>query len=257
MDKQLAHQLSELKTQLAAITAAIERIDQKVHQPEPEPQIPLWVKLAGDDTVPLSKVFAATKVWDQDDFDEWTQNWNKTKPERVRLLREALSTWEAEISSRQPPIITVKVNSVDAAENIVRTIREYKDFQTQFVYHVRDYDRSTLDALCATDTSTDFRTYYDWINRLLSSVAQMKPTCENDQTDGRCELFAQSGWVLNSLLSAIDTDIIPPLMMIDPDSFDSKAAPPDAQTKHKKRVLNIYKEDLRRAFEYIQQAPQL
>lgn len=249
MDKQLAQQLSELKTQLAAITAAIERIDQKVHEPEPEPQIPLWVKLAGDDSVPLSKVFAASKVWDQDDFDEWTQNWNKTKPERVRLLREALATWEAEISSRQPPTINVKVNSVDAAENIVRTIREFQDFQTQFVDHVRDYDRSTLDALCATDTSTDFRTYYDWINRLLNSVAVFKH--KTDEANGTHELYSQYVWVLNSLLSSIDTDVITPLMMIDPDSFDSKAAPPDAQTKHKKRVLNIYKEDLRRAFEYL------
>lgn len=251
MDKQLAQQLSELKAQMALISTAIERIDQKVHEPETQPQSPLWAKLASDHSVPLSKVFEATKIWDADDFEEWTTNWNKSKRRRVALLNEVLQTWQAEIKTRQPPPINAKINSVDQAEAIVSKIREFKDYQNQLVDYVCNYDLSTLDELCQVDHATDFKTYYDWINHLLSGVGSFKLPCDTDQLDAKTELYSQITQVLHQLLSQIDTEIIPNVQMIDPVTFEPKDIPAEVQPKYKKRVLNIYKEDLRRAFEYL------
>lgn len=249
MDKQLAQQLSELKAQMAVISAAIERIDSKVHEPDPEPQVPLWVKLAGDDSVPLEKVFAATQIWDAHDFDAWCVTWNKTKTQRVHMLREALETWQAEIARRPVPSLKATVNSLSEAEQLVRTIHDYKLFQAKLLDHARDYSRATLDDLCEQHTPTDFRTYYNWINQFLNHVRELQPEPEPEI---RLDLYTQCVAVLNHLLSQIDTDIIPPCMFACTETFELKQASADAQAKHKKRTLTKYKEDLRRAFEYIQ-----
>lgn len=266
MDKQLAQQLSELKAQMATITSAIERIDQKVTEPESEPQVPLWIKLAGDDSVPLSKVFAATQVWDQSDFDEWSNNWNKTKAHRIQLLREALHTWQADVSNSKPPTVVMCVQSVQDAERLLQHMQAYKAMQNRFIQLVKDHDYSQLDMLLAVDHAHDFHVYYEWVNAFIKHVQHLRPCYEpnvsNDPLSESERLIQQLPeqialfhdkcvHTLQYLLSEIDTQVITPLRMLDPDTFDEKLMPVEAQNQYKKKQLQIYKADLRRAFEFL------
>lgn len=155
MDKQLSQQISDLKSQLAVISQVIDRIDQKVQ--EPEPVIPEWVKMAADDSVPLHKVMEAARIWDQEDFESWSQNWNKTKHKRIGLLKAALETWQSDVLSRKPPTFKVQLNSVEAAERVVNQLREFQLFHSQLGSYVQGYDKSMLNTLCQQDSFTDFR----------------------------------------------------------------------------------------------------
>ena len=289
MDKQLAQQLSELKTQMAAITEAISRIDQKVHEPEPECQVPEWIRLAADDSVPLQKVLQAAQVWDQDDFESWTNNWNSTKIQRIQLLTEALAIWEAEVASRKLPTTTAQISTVEQAQALMDKINAYKKLQQSLVDYVRNCDRTPLVVIQEKDHYSDFRAYYNWVNSFVEGVAQLKPECEVNYYSDRdkdplaafyapvdpgVSLYNQTQEVLHHLLAQIDLDMIPPLKMIDPETFEIVEAPvpknkasvtidpvtfqvqegarkSNVQSAHKKRQYETYKKSLKKAFEYL------
>lgn len=264
MDKQLAQQLSELKAQMATITSAIERIDQKVTEPECEPQVPLWIRLAGDDSVPLSKVFAATQIWDQSDFDNWCDLWNKTKVHRIQLLREAIATWQADVTNSKPPTVVVCVQSVQDAVRLLQHMQAYKAMQTRFMQLVKDQDYSQLDMLLTVDHAHDFHVYYEWVNAFIKQVQHLRPCAPLNATSEplseserliqqlpeQIVLFHEKCvHTLQYLLSEIDTQVIKPLRRLNPETFEEELMPVAAQNQYKKKQLEIYKSDLRRAFE--------
>jgi len=261
MDRQLSQQLSELKTQLASITEAIARIDQKVHEPEPEYKPPAWVKLAVDDTVPLSQVLQAAQVWDEDDFDTWTETWNNSKNKRIQLLTEALAVWEAEVSSRKFPPSVSQISSLEHAQKLVDSINAFKKLQTTIVDYIHNYDRTPLVCISDQNHNSNFRAYYNWINSFVDGLLQFRPVDSKHaedtinsfytQIDPCLALFNQSLEVLNHLLAQIDLDIIDTLKAVDPHTFEIAEAKPEIQASHKKRQLMIYKKSLKSAFEYL------
>lgn len=271
MDKQLAQQLSEIKTQISSITAAIALLDQKVSEPESEPELPLWLKLAADDSVPLIKVLKAAQIWDQQDFDDWCQEWNKTKHKRVQLLREAIQTWKSDLMNHTMQPITLNVRDVKDAESIFTQMKTYEATKAQVLQLIQSYDYHVLESICSGDQSNNFQLYYEWVNQFIKAVKDLLPVPEQETTccddvskpyDLTTQLSKKIILIherhvqtLGYLLNETDMLIIEPLRVINPQTFEEVLAPPHAQTAYKEQKLTNYKTDLRKAFEFINPNP--
>jgi hypothetical protein len=73
-----------------------------------------------------------------------------------------------------------------------------------------------------------------------------------EKEDAGQDFYRHSMSIMMHLLKEIDNLVIEPLMVLDPESFDSKPVESEAaQSAHRKRQIIAYNSDLRRAFEYL------
>lgn len=87
------------------------------------------------------------------------------------------------------------------------------------------------------------------MNQLLQDVEQLHEQTRDE--NGTRELHGSCTHVLSQLLNQIDSDMIPSKLWINAETFEPQEVPFEDQVKYKDREMQVYKQNLHSAFEYL------